>query len=504
MALTEFSFILLLAATVLVFFVVPKKYQWIVLLIASCAFYLSFGVAQAGYVLLTTAASYLGARHLGVLNVRLKQPGADKPAIKSAKKRLVILLAAVNLALLIALKYAGMVFPSAGGWVVPLGISYYTLSAIGYVIDVYRAKYEPEKNPLRLLLFEIFFLHIVQGPFARFDLIGRELSRPHALNYDNLKLGAVRMLWGYLKKMVVADWLGVYVNAAFDFPGAQTGLTMSIAILMFTLQMYCDFSGYMDIVCGAGQAMGIAVPENFDRPLGAGSVAEFWRKWHITLGSWFKDYVFYPVSVSRPAVKLGKALRRAGKLRLAKLMPALLALCVVWPLTGLWHGANWTFVLWGCLNGAAILSSMLMEPLFDRWRAALHIRADSRWWRAVSVLRTFLLLALIRVFTPAETVPQAIGIYQALFRWGGIDWTAITSYAPDIRKLHIAYAAMAAALSLLVLFVESRGSARELLERFNARPLLVKYAVGIALLYIVVLLSATGDAISGGFLYANF
>ena len=504
MALTGFTFMTLMALTTLVHFVVPKRCQWMVLLAASVVFYLSFGVAQAGYVLITTALSYAGALALRRLGDNAKLEGADKAGIKRRRRLMVVVLASAQLALLLALKYAGMIFPSAGGWIVPLGVSYFTLAAIGYVIDVYRVKYPPEKNPLRLLLFEICFLHIVQGPFGRYDQLGAQLRAQHSLSYDAVKRGALRMLWGYMKKTVAADWFGVYVNAAFGNPEQYGGPTMVIAVVFFSLQMFMDFSGYMDIVCGAGMAMGITVPENFDRPLGAHSTAEFWRRWHITLGAWFRDYVFFPVTVSRPAAKLAKALRGKGWTRLAKLSPALLAMCAVWPLTGLWHGATWNFVLWGCLNGAAIAISMLAEPRFTAWRDKLRIKPQSLWWRALSVTRTFALLSLIRVLITTQDLPQAMGVYRALGRWSGIAWGSITSYGPGMRKLHLGFCAIACVITAIVLFVESRGSREDVFNGFDRWPLLIKYAAAIVMIYLVVLFGASGQSVRETFLYANF
>ncbi len=504
MALTEFSFIVLLAVTTLAYFLVPKRVQWVALLLASAVFYLSYGPGQAVYVVCCALITYLGGLLLGRLNLQTKQPGADKPRIRRTKRLVLLAALALDLGMLITLKYAGMLLPLAKGFVQPLGISFYTLSAVGYLMDLYRAKYEPEKNPLRLLLFVSFFLQIVQGPFARYDLIGKELREPRAFDFDNLKLGSLRMLWGYLKKMVIADWLGVYVSAAMDSPADQSGPVMMIAIVLYTVQMYADFSGYMDIVCGAGQALGLRIPENFDRPLGARSVAEFWRRWHMTLGAWFKDYVFYPVSVSKVAVRISKALRGKGKLRLAKLAPAILALCVVWPLTGLWHGATWNFLLWGLLNGAAIVTSMLMEPLFKKWFEKMGVKPEGRLWKVFSVARTFALLALIRVFARTDSVPQAMAVFSVLGDFGGFDWAHLDAYFPDLRMLHAGYCMGAMGLAAVMFLVEAFGQPHELLVRFNRSPLVIKYALGIALLYAVILCSASSQAINSTFLYANF
>lgn len=505
MSLTSFGFIALLALTALAYWLIPKKVQWVALLIASAVFYLSYGAARAFYVLTAGLITYGAGMLLGRENARLRAPGADKPEIRHRKRLILLALVAADLGMLVALKYAGMIFPSMQGWTAPLGISFYTLSALGYTIDLYRAKYEPERNPLRLLLFMGFFLQIVQGPFARYDQIGAELKKPRAFDYDNLKLGSLRMLWGFMKKMVVADWLGVYVGDAMGSPANQSAPVMLIAILMYTVQMYADFSGYMDIVCGAGRVMGLRVPENFDRPLGARSVAEFWRRWHITLGTWFKDYVFYPVSVSRLATRLSKALRGRGKPRLAKLAPAILAMCVVWPLTGLWHGASWNFLLWGLLNGTAIVTSLLMEPRFKRWMSALHIDPNSRWWAAFSVTRTFLLLAVVRVFARTISVSQAMQVLGALGNWARFEGLSVAALFPEgFSKMHMAYCAAAVFFGAVMFAVESLGGTDALLERFDTKPLVLKYAIGVALLYVVILLGATGEAINSTFLYANF
>ncbi len=504
MALTDFRFILLLACCTLACFLTPRRGKWLVLLAASAVFYASYGVGQVWYVLGCCAATYGAGLWLGRLNRAMKLPGADRARLKRHKKWVLAALILVDLGALVLLKYAGLLFSGAVGLVQPLGISFYTLSAIGYAVDVHRGKFEPEKNPLRLLLFIGFFLGVVQGPFARYDQIGQALREPNPASYENLKLGALRMLWGYLKKMVVADWLQIYVAQAFANPEDCGGAVMCAAVVLYTVQMYADFSGYMDIVCGAGQAMGILVPENFDRPLSARSVSEFWRRWHITLGAWFKDYVFYPVSVSRPAARLAKALRGRGQMRMGKLAPAVLALCCVWPLTGLWHGATWNYLLWGALNGAAIVVSMLMEPAFRRWMARLHIDPNGRWWSTFSVLRTFTLLALIRVFARTASVEQAMDVFRAMGDWAGFHPLRLDEWFPEIRKMHMAYAAAAMVFGAGMLIVEARGTVPMLLARFNRYPLWAKYAVAVGLLYVVMLFSATGDAVNGGFLYANF
>jgi D-alanyl-lipoteichoic acid acyltransferase DltB (MBOAT superfamily) len=290
---------------------------------------------------------------------------------------------AVDLGLLIMLKYRGLL--AGGSIVAPLGISFYTMTAIGYAVDAYRGKYQAERNPLRVALFLTLFLQIVQGPFTRYDDMGPKLRAPLSFDYDRLRRGAVRVLWGLMKKAVIADRLGEYVQSALASPTHQGAPVMLIALCAYSIRIYADFSGYMDMILGAGSILGLTLPENFENPLAARSVSDFWRRWHITLGAWFKDYVFYPVSVSGFATKWGRKLRKNGKLRPAKLLPALLGLAAVWPLTGLWHGPTWNFLLWGLLNGAAITISLVTEPWQQKVLKRLRITrraaasARSRW-----------------------------------------------------------------------------------------------------------------------------
>lgn len=506
MALTSFSFILLLAACALVMRAVPPRWRYLALLLASVVFYVSYGAGHLLYVLLCAVVSYGAAILIERVNARARGRGDKAAADADLKRKRALLYAAlaVDLGMLAAFKYTGMFYVPARDWAAPLGISFYTLSAIGYMIDVYRGKYAAARNFPKFGLFLLSFLRVVQGPFARYDRFEGQISQPQPLVYQEVKLGAMRMLWGFFKKGVVADWLGVYVSAALEAPASQNGCVMLITMALYTLQIYADFSGYMDIVTGAGRALGVTVEENFDRPLMSRSVAEFWRRWHITLGAWFKDYVFFPVSISRPAVRLGKRLRKGGRIRLAKLAPALLALAAVWPLTGLWHGATVNYLLWGLLNGAAIALSMLLEPFFARALKKLGIKSDSRGWRAFQVARTFLLLSLIRLFARTPTLGDAFSALGALGNWAAFNPLSLDSYFPGLRDLHMFHCGLAALFAVVMLLVERLGRPDEMLKRFDRMALPAKYALGLVLLYVVILFTATGASLSGGFLYANF
>lgn len=498
-----FSFFFFLAATAALCFLAPKRWQWLVLLAASLAYYGTFATAAPVWLMATILATWGGALRLEKLNTAAKAFSKDCPErarLTDEKKLWLAAVVAADLGLLIALKYRGLFL--GGSVAAPLGISFYTMTAIGYAVDVYRGKVPAERNPLRAALFLALFLQIVQGPFTRYDDMGPKLRAPLSFDYDRLRRGAVRILWGMMKKAVVADRLGVYVQAALADPSREGAPVVAIALCAYSIQIYADFSGYMDMILGAGGILGLKLPENFENPLAARSVNDFWRRWHITLGAWFKDYVFYPVSVSAWATKWSRKLRKDGRTRPAKLLPALLGLAAVWPLTGLWHGATWNFLLWGLLNGAAIALSLLTEPWQRKVLSLLRIRPDSRGFRAFQVIRTFLLLTLIRVFSRARTLPEALMILRhALFPNPVNGFGLFPENALTTENHHFL---LALALSVFVLIVERSGRPETLLDRFDALRLPFKYAVGLGLLYVVLLFGALGRDLFSGFLYAGF
>lgn len=498
-----FSFFFFLAATVALCFAVPKRGQWLVLLAASIAYYMTFATAAPVWLAATVLVTWGGALWLEKLNAAEKahpKGSPERARLMGEKKLWLALILAADLGLLIVLKYRGLLM--GGSIIAPLGISFYTMTAIGYAVDVYRGKYPAERNVLRVALFLTLFLQIVQGPFTRYDDMGPKLRAPLSFDYDRLRRGAVRILWGLMKKAVIADRLGEYVQAALADPAGQGAPVVLIALVAYSVQIYADFSGYMDMILGAGAILGLKLPENFENPLAARSVSDFWRRWHITLGAWFKDYVFYPVSVSGWATKWSRKLRKDGRARPAKLLPALLGLAAVWPLTGLWHGTTWNFLLWGLLNGAAIVISLVTEPWQQKVLAKLGIRPEGRGFRAFQVVRTFLLLTLIRVFSRTETLPQALQVLRcALLPNPASGFALFPAGTWGTSNVHFL---LALALSVLMLLVERAGRPEALLDRFDKMRLPLKYAVSLGLLYTVLLFGALGRNLFAGFLYAGF
>ena len=322
MALFSFQFAIFLIVLFPVYFFFPKKYkkyQWTVLLVASYVFYAFAGLTVMAFLAISTVSTWFGALMLGRANVRYKEQSKglqaeEKKALKQAntkKKRVILLLICLlNFGILAVLKYANFFIENVNAifgkgtmaplnLLLPLGISFYTFQSIGYVIDVYRDKYAPDKNILQYALFVSYFPQIIQGPIGRHNDLAHQLYEPHSFDYKRLTFGLQRMLWGFFKKLVIADRVGLWTSTVVSGYMNYEGFTVFLGVLFYTVRIYADFSGGMDIICGVSEALGIELTENFRRPYFSRSVAEFWQRWHITLGSWMREYVFYPLAMSK-------------------------------------------------------------------------------------------------------------------------------------------------------------------------------------------------------------
>lgn len=326
MSFTSAEFIGFLLLTLAAYYLLPRRFQWIVLLVASYGFYLCGGVGALGYLLFTTLTTYGAGLWLGKLNLRRQAlPPEARPAANALKRRkqlIVALVTVINFGLLYVVKYWDFTADAVASFsgsrlqlprldlLMPLGLSFYMFQSIGYVIDCYRGKYPPQRNVAKFALFTSFFPQMIQGPISRYGQLGNQLTAQHPFDADNLKYGIQLAMWGYLKKLVIADRAAVAVNTVFDNPSGYGGAMTALAVGFYCIQLYCDFSGGIDITRGVAQMLGIHLEENFRRPIFAASLSEYWRRWHMTLGSWMKDYLFYPLSLSKPFGRLGKFTRK--------------------------------------------------------------------------------------------------------------------------------------------------------------------------------------------------
>ncbi len=523
---TNYSFLIFFAVLVPVYFLVPKKHQWIVLLTASYVFYLFTSSAIPVYMIVTTFTVYFAARKMDSIEQKTAQFIADNKASldreerkelknKAKKKKKLILIPTVvlNLLLLIVLKYGDMfigtfnsIFSSDVGLLklaVPLGISYYTLQSIGYLVDIYRNKYKSEKNLAKLALFVSFFAQIVQGPFGRYDQLGHQLYEEHRFSFERLKSGLTLMLWGYFKKLVIAETIAPSVNEIFSNIGEFNAIQLVMGTVYYSIQVYADFSGYMDIASGICEIFGIELARNFDRPYFSKSVQEFWRRWHITLGAWFKDYVFFPLSVSKVAVTLSKKCRKKGWLNLAKLLPSYIALIFVWSLTGLWHGTDWKYMVWGAGNCVFIIINMQFEGIFRKIKEKLKIKDESLWWRCFQIARTFVTVSLLRVCSRAASFADTGLFYKKIFTLSGIKSFGLSTIFPAIDLYPLALILVSCAVFYAISMLQFKYP--DVRKQLFKKNYFLQSAVLMILIFSILIFGNYGSDVDvSGFIYAQF
>ena len=409
-----------------VYHLCPAKIRWVVLLLASYGFYASRSLAGLPFILVTTGTTWLAALAIARIGeggkARLKAAEKErKKAIRAAARRRqrAVMLAALllNFGLLAVLKYTddvrGWFGASPLGLLLPLGISFYTFQSMGYLLDVYNGKYAPQKNLARFALFVSFFPQVIQGPIGRYDQLEKQLEGGGQVDVPRAFL---LMLWGLAKKMVIADRALPMVSAVFDAPGGTWGGAMAVVgVLAYSVQQYCDFSGGIDLVAGIAELFGIRLAENFRRPYFAVSLGDFWRRWHISLGAWMRDYVFYPFALSRPVSRLSKAAKGRFGAAFARALPAALGNILVFALVGVWHGATSNYILWGLYNGVILAVTALLEPRYKRMNERCARLTASRGFHAFRVLRTFVIVNIGWFFDRCATAGDAVRMMGGVF-----------------------------------------------------------------------------------------
>ncbi len=521
MQFTSITFALFAAVLLGLYYIVPKKAQWGLLLVASFLFYLWAGLQYLMFILFTTVSTYVFS---GIIGKRLEKQEAylkahkaelsreerkDCKARTKATNRIFLIICLVLNFGILAFCKACLIDPVktalTGGSLgfltlaLPMGISFYMFQSMGYVTDVYRGTCKAERNPLKLALFVSFFPQLVQGPISKFGQIAPELYAPHSFDGKQVSFGLQRMLWGFFKKLVIADRIAAAV-VALRGP-EHTGVSFLILTVFYAVQIYGDFTGGIDVTIGLAQALGIKLPENFIRPYFSKNIAEYWRRWHISLGEWMKDYIFYPISVSSPMLKLSKAGRK--KLgNFGKRLPVYVASIATWFVTGIWHGLTPNFVLWGMLNCFVIVVSEELAPLYERFHGKFHLK-DKPLYGAFEMLRMFMLMNLIRI---CDLFPD-VGEYFR--RMGSLFTTFNLHVLWDGTMLNLGLTGLDYAIlggGVAVLFTvsciqEKKGSVRVLLWEKPA----LRYVLLFALLVAVLLFGHYGIGYdSGNFIYNQF
>ena len=407
MTFNSWEFLIFYPVVALLYFLLPKKAKIPLLLIASYYFYAFYQADLLFLIVLTTFISWLASNII------------SRTENKGVRKIWLALTLVVCLGILFFYKYfnflsgsfisiinllGGEVPPVVLNLILPVGISFYTFQTLSYVIDVYRGKIETEKNFFLYATFVSFFPQLVAGPIERPDNLLPQLKSPKSFNKEDAVKGSKHMLVGFFKKICVADIISVYVNSIYNNVEEANGLGVIIATVLFAVQIYCDFSGYTDIAIGCARIMGIKLMKNFDHPYTSTSIKEFWGRWHISLSSWFKDYLYIPLGGNR-----------CSKAR------HLFNIFVVFAVSGLWHGANWTYVIWGALHGIyQIVGNLTIEP---RNRLVVRAGFDPKHPAVIWVRRvvTFVLVCFAWLFFRANTPEDAFCLVGKLFT----DWSDV-------------------------------------------------------------------------------
>ncbi len=533
MSFTSFEFFCFLAITVLLYYLVPKKLQWILLTLASFVFYAFAGGFYLPYILLTIVSSYIVSMLIKKNADREKayiqenKETLDKEQrkaykAKEKKKRFSILLIGlvINFGMLAVLKYTGFALSNINSiihifnreasiripsLILPLGISFYVFQTTGYLIDVYREKTQAETNILKLSLFVSFFPQLLQGPISRHSDLANQLFEEHKCSWDNISAGLLRVVYGYFKKLIIADTIMIAISKIIGAPDTYNGIYVIFLILAYSVQIYADFTGGIDITIGIAEMLGIKLKENFDHPFASKSTKEYWNRWHITMGSWFTDYVFYPLSICKPMQKLSKWSRTRLGNALGKRIPVYLATIVTWFLTGLWHGASWNFIVWGLLNCLVILVSQELSPLYTKFHQACPRLSSSKFWDLFSKSRTFLLMGAIRILDCYRDVPQT-------FKSVGTIFYRFDTYAEffngGVKSLGLGLPEyILLALSIITVYIISkfqRANDLSLRHRISKSPALTFLCVA-ALIFVILIFGSYGLGYNASqFIYTQF
>jgi alginate O-acetyltransferase complex protein AlgI len=516
MLFTSGIFLLFLVAVFVIYYLIPKRFQWMLLLAANACFYAYAGWQGCIYISVTICTTYAIARRMETMRLGRERYFADhkaeltpdarkayKQATKSRTRGWLVVCLVINFGILAVLKYANFVIPMVSplftatdspsiylDLILPMGISFYTFQTMGYVIDIHRGKYAAQRNIAKFALFVSFFPLLVQGPITRYDALSKTLYEPHRFDKRQVSFGLQRILWGYFKKVVIADRILVAVTALIKDTGAYQGVFVLCLMVFYGLELYADFTGGIDITIGIAQVLGIEVQENFLRPYFSKNIAEYWRRWHISLSSWFREYMFYPISASKPMLELSKKARAKLGNGFGKRLPVYVATIVVWFVTGLWHGAAWNFVVWGVLTGLIIIISQELMPLYAKFHDKFPRLTGGSGYRLFQVLRTFFLMSSLRILDCYRDVAVSFKMFFSIFtnwNWGELSSGALSKLGLTVWDYTVVFLGAVALIAFSL--IQRRGSVREQLSRESYA---LRYSLIAALIIVVLVFGAYG------------
>lgn len=487
------GFLWFFAAVTALYFAVPHRWRWALLLLASYGFCVSWRPAAAGALAASTVVTYLAA-----LGVAGKRDG-------HRHREFLWFGFLANIGALLFFKYFNFLNTSfRGGFtslglpygvptldlLLPVGISFYTLKAVGYLIDVYRGDVPPERHFGRLALFLSFFPQLIAGPIDRSKNLLPQFRAPVDFEYQRVRDGMRLMLWGYFQKVVIADRLAVVVDRVYGNPHGLHGAVLTLSAFLYTFQLYCDFAGYTDIARGAAQVLGFETIRNFERPYGARTIQEFWKRWHISLTSWFRDYLYFPMGGNR-----------VGPVRWV------INVVTVFLVSGLWHGANWTFVLWGALHACYYLGFRYTVRLLAPLREISRVSVPGFLKNSLAAGLTFCLVSFAWIFFRAHSISDAVYIVshlgdrvpELLRRLDDVGYVRSIAGQMGVEQQEVAIALF----SLGVFFVvQKMGGWEQIMRRLDARSVVYRWAAYYLVFGMVVFFGAFNAG--QGFIYAQF
>ncbi|MFH1642599.1 MAG: MBOAT family O-acyltransferase [Nanoarchaeota archaeon] len=468
MLFNSLHFLLFFPIVVIVYFSISHKYRWILLLISSYYFYMSWKAEYIILIMISTLIDYVSG--IQIYNSKTQK----------RKKIYLVLSLLSNLGLLFVFKYLNFFSDSVRTLLqqfsiqlnpitlkvlLPVGISFYTFQTLSYTIDVYRGKIQPQRHLGIFAVYVSFFPQLVAGPIERAKNLLPQFFEKHYFDYKRITDGLKLMLWGFFKKVVIADRLSIIVNTIYNNPTDYTGITLILATVFFAFQIYCDFSGYSDIAIGAAQIMGFKLMDNFKRPYFSRSISEFWKRWHISLSSWFKDYVYIPLGGNKVSIPRWYV-----------------NLLIVFLISGLWHGANWTFVIWGALHGFYLISEIITKPLKNKLLKITKLVMFPKIIRLLEIGFTFTLVNIGWIFFRANNVSDAFYILTNIFTGFSLNISGINIGVSWV-ELWSAFGVIG--FMVFVHIIQEHRSVRQFLDN---KPLLLRWSIYMLLLWMILFL----------------
>jgi len=489
MLFNSLHYLIFLPIVVSLYYLLPHRWRWLLLLVASYYFYMCWKPEYAILLLISTGVAYTAG--LGIS--RTEDP--------RTKKALLWCCITILLGILFTFKYFNFANATLrslftelripvnipySNLLLPIGISFYTFQKISYVVDVFHGKAKPEKHFGIFAVYSCFFPQLVAGPIERVEHLLHQFYERHEFTYDKAVSGLWLILWGFFKKVAVADRLSVLVKAVYSDPHSYSGLPMLVATFFFAFQIYCDFSGYTDIAIGSARLIGFDLMANFRQPYFSRSVAEFWRRWHISLSTWFRDYVYIPLGGNR-VVKWRWYYN----------------IFITFFVSGLWHGANWTFAAWGAMHGCYMVLDSMFGPARDRLRSRLKMAAAQTCFDWLNVGLTFSLVTLAWIPFRASNFSDMWYVFTHLFS-GAKNWLDLGAVSIQFRGmgLHLDELICAVTFIGLVIIYDWLDSRRGVWERLQAQPLVLRWAVCYSVLALVLFFTPYNQA--QNFIYFQF